>query len=245
MSHANVLVLGGASEIGLAIARRFAAAGYDIVLAARHPQELTNDCYDIALRYSVKATTRRFDVLETGTFDSFLDSLEEVPSVTVCCVGALGNQQQDQGDLAASAQVFRTNFEGPALILGMLANRLEAAGAGVIVGISSVAGDRGRASNYIYGAAKAGFSAFLSGLRNRMSFHGIQVLTVKPGFVRTRMIAGLETPRLLTASPDEVARAVVNAVGRRRNVIYVRSIWRFIMMVIGMIPEPVFKNMKI
>jgi short-subunit dehydrogenase len=245
MSKGSVLVLGGASDIGLAIARAFAALGYDIQLAARRPAELEADCCDIALRHRVKATAHRFDVLETGQFKNFLGNLEELPTVAVCCIGLLGDQRAGEQDPAAAAGVMRTNFEGPALILGMLANHFEARGSGVIVGISSVAGDRGRASNYIYGAAKAGFTAFLSGLRNRLVRQGVHVLTVKPGFVATRMIAGLKTPAMLTATPQEVARAVLRAAERRLDVIYVRPSWALVMGIIRIIPETIFKRLSI
>ena len=115
----------------------------------------------------------------------------------------------------------------------------------MLVGISSVAGDRGRASNYIYGSAKAGFSAFLSGLRNRLAASGVHVVTVKPGYVRTRMTAGMDLPAPLTAKPAEVADAVVQAVRRRHDVVYVRSIWRWIMLAVRAIPERAFKRLDL
>jgi short-subunit dehydrogenase len=108
-----------------------------------------------------------------------------------------------------------------------------------------VAGDRGRASNYIYGSAKAGFTAFLSGLRNRMASLGVHVVTVSPGFIATRMTAGMDLPEKLTASPEEVAEAIFKATEKRRNTIYVRPIWWLVMLVIRNIPEPVFKRLKI
>lgn len=245
MSGSSVLVLGGSSDIGLAIARAFAAEGHDILLAARRPVELTADCADIALRYGVSATAHRFDVLETGAVESFLDEIGNLPAIVVCSVGVLGDQRLSERDSVAAAGVLRANFEGPALVLGALATRFEARGSGVLVGISSVAGDRGRASNYVYGAAKAGFTAFLSGLRNRLARHNVHVLTVKPGFVATRMIAGLKTPTALTASPQEVATAVLKAVRHRRDVIYVRRVWWLVMFVICAIPERLFKRLKI
>jgi hypothetical protein len=140
----------------------------------------------------------------------------------------------------------RTNFEGPALLLGLLAERFAARGSGTIVGVSSVAGDRGRASNYLYGAAKAGFTAFLSGLRNRLAPVGIRVVTIKPGFVRTQMTAGMKLPPLLTAEPDEVGRAIFKAAEKGGgDVVYVRPIWRIVMLVIGLIPERVFKRLRL
>jgi short-subunit dehydrogenase len=138
--------------------------------------------------------------------------------------------------------VIRSNFEGPAMALAELANRFEARGSGVLVGISSVAGERGRASNYVYGAAKAGFTAYLSGLRNRLAKRGVHVVTVLPGFVATRMTEGMDLPARLTAQPGEVAEAVLRAVERRRDVIYVRPVWRVVMGIIRAMPEPVFKR---
>ena len=108
-----------------------------------------------------------------------------------------------------------------------------------------MAGDRGRGSNYVYGSAKAGFTAFLSGLRNGLAATGIHVLTVKPGFVDTQMTAGMNLPKPLTAQPDEVARAVVRAHERRKDVIYVKPVWRPIMLIIRSIPEFVFKKLKL
>ena len=125
-----------------------------------------------------------------------------------------------------------------------LAERFEERGSGTLVGISSVAGERGRAANYFYGSAKAGFTAFLSGLRNRCAASGVHVVTVKPGFVRTRMTEAMQLPALLTATPEEVAVAVDRAVRRRRDVVYVRRIWRFISLVLRTVPEPLFKRMR-
>ena len=139
----------------------------------------------------------------------------------------------------------RTNYVGPALLMGALAERFEQRGSGVLVGVSSVAGERGRASNYVYGSAKAGLTAFLSGLRNRLAHSGVHVVTVKPGFVRTRMTDGMDLPAWLTAKPQEVAKAVVQAIRRRRDVIYVYRLWRLLMLIIRAIPEPMFKRLRL
>ena len=139
----------------------------------------------------------------------------------------------------------RTNYVGPAQLMGALAERFARRGHGVLVGVGSVAGDRGRGSNYVYGSAKAGFAAFLSGLRNRLAASGVHVVTVKPGFVRTRMTDGMALPARLTAEPDEVAAAIVRAVRKRSDVVYVRGVWRPIMAVIRAIPERVFKRMRL
>ncbi len=143
--------------------------------------------------------------------------------------------------------VMRTNFEGPALLLGLIAERFASRGRGTIIGVSSVAGDRGRGSNYIYGAAKAGLTAFLSGLRNRLAAAGVRVITVKPGFVRTSMTSGMKLPPMLTAEPEEVAKTIYAAAetGKGRDVLYVRRLWQPIMFAIRSIPEPIFKRLSL
>ena len=245
MSIGSVLILGGTSDIGLAIARRFAKAGHPVQLAARRPDELEAEKSDIALRYSVKVTLHRLDALLTDSLEAFVAGLPELPEVVVCTVGLLGDQNESERDVVAAVSVIRTNFEGPAIILGVIANHFERRGSGTIVGISSVAGDRGRASNYIYGSAKAGFTAFLSGLRNRLAKKGVHVVTVKPGFVATRMTAGMDLPKSLTAETEELAQAVYDATIRKKNVIYVRRIWWILMSVICAVPETIYKRTRI
>lgn len=131
----------------------------------------------------------------------------------------------------------RTNYVGPALLLGALAERFAVRGSGVLVGVNSVAGERGRAANYVYGSAKAGLTAFLSGPRNRLAASGVHVMRIKPAFVRSRMTDGLDLPALLTADPEEVADALAAALRRGRDVVYVRRIWRPVMALVCAIPE--------
>lgn len=246
MRAGSVLILGAGSDIARACALRFAQAGHPIRLAARGgAARLGADATDIALRTGVAVTCHDLDILDTDRHAAFLDDLPDLPGVVVCAVGLMGDQAENQRDPDAAARVFRSNFEGPALLLGLIADRMEARGSGVIVGISSVAGERGRASNYIYGAAKAGFTAWLSGLRNRLSRSGVHVVTVLPGFVATAMTEGLDLPARLTAQPDDVADAIYRAVARRRNVIHVRPVWALIMAIIRALPEPVFKRTRL
>ena len=240
-----VLILGGRSDIGLAIAHAFAAEGHPIMLAARNAQGLELQGKDLSLRHRVEVSLHEFDALALDTHEAFVTGLEPRPAVVVCTIGLMGDQQEDERDMAAAVRVMRTNYEGPASVLGHVANRFAAEGEGVIVGISSVAGDRGRGSNYIYGSAKAGFTAYLAGLRNRLAGEGVHVLTVKPGFVATAMTEGLDLPAPLTAQPEELGAAVLRAVAKKRNVIYTRPVWRLIMGVIRAIPEPIFKKLSL
>lgn len=240
-----VLILGGRSDIGLAIAHAFAAEGHPIQLAARRADTLEAQGQDISFRHHVEVSLREFDALDLDSHEDFVTGLEPAPGIVVSAIGLLGEQESDERDMAAATRVLRTNLEGPASVLGLFANRMAAEGEGVIVGISSVAGDRGRGSNYIYGAGKAGFTAFLAGLRNRLAGDGVHVMTVKPGFVDTSMTEGMDLPGPLTAQPEELGRAVLRGVQRRRNVIYVRPVWRLIMAIIRAIPEPIFKKLSL
>jgi short-subunit dehydrogenase len=245
MSSSPVLIVGAHSDIGRAVARAYAKAGRPLVLAARQPERLEADAADLRLRHGVDVRTVALDVLDTAGFATLLDALDPFPGTVVMVAGLLGDQAFSEKDAAEADRVMRTNYIGPALLLGEIANRMDALDAGTIVGISSVAGERGRASNYTYGAAKSGFTAFLSGLRNRLAKRGVHVVTVKPGFVDTRMTEGMKLPPLLTAKPDEVARAILRAEAGRQDVIYVRPIWRLVMAIIKAIPERVFKKMKL
>lgn len=241
----TVLVLGGRSDIGRAVAHRFAAAGYPIALAARNAADLEPDRADIAIRHDVEATLHEFDALDTGALGGFVDVFDPVPGIVVSAIGAMGDQATCEADPAAAAHVMRTNYEAPAQVLELFAGRMAVRGSGTLVGISSVAGDRGRAVNYVYGSAKAGFTAYLSGLRNRLWGTGVHVVTVKPGFVDTRMTEGMDLPGPLTASPEAVAETIFQAVVRGRSVVYVKPVWRAIMIVIRAIPEPIFRRTRI
>ena len=245
MNRETALVVGATSDIGRAIARRLAGDGCALQLAARNAEDLAAEARDMRTRTDAAVTTHRCDVLDPDGGVSLLDGLGALPDVAVCVVGLTGDQQAAQRDGAAAERIMRTNYVGPSLLMGALAERFEQRGSGVLVGVSSVAGERGRASNYVYGSAKAGFSAFLSGLRNRLAGSGVHVVTVKPGYVRTRMTDGMELPPRLTAEPDEVAQAVVRAIRRRRDVVYVRPVWRAIMLVVRAMPERVFKRTRL
>nr|WP_249795359.1 SDR family oxidoreductase [Bradyrhizobium sp. NBAIM08] len=238
------MVLGGSSDIGRATARAFAKAGYDVGLAGRDVGALEPDAADLRARYDVEVGVHTFDVLDTASFEGFVGGLPALPDVVISIVGLLGVQQQAESDLAQATAVMRSNYEGPALILGLFAEKFLGRGSGTLVGVSSVAGDRGRASNYVYGSAKAGFSAFLSGLRARASRGGVHVVTVKPGFVRTRMTEGMKLIGPLTVEAPVVGAAILRAVESKTNIVYVSGRWRLVMLIIKTLPEAVFKKLK-
>jgi decaprenylphospho-beta-D-erythro-pentofuranosid-2-ulose 2-reductase len=241
----NVLILGATSDMALAIARQLAIEGYSITLAARSTERLSLIEGDIRVRHKAMVNSVFFDALDFEGHGQFYNSLVEKPDIVICVFGLLGDQKQAQDDWKHCQDIINTNYTGAVSILNVIANDFELRKKGVIVGISSVAGERGRQSNYIYGSAKAAFTAYLSGLRNRLYPHGVHVMTVKPGFVKTKMIENLSTPGPLTASPKQVAKKISSAIRKKNNTIYVLSIWRLVMLIIKMIPENIFKRLKL
>ncbi len=245
MSPSPVLILGAHSDIGRALARAYAASGRPVLLAARNAARLESDANDIRIRHEVEVQVVEADVLDVPSHSGILDRLVPFPDTVVTVVGLLGDQIAARHDPQAAERIMRTNYSDLALLVGEIANRMEPRGTGTIIGISSVAGERGRASNYVYGSAKAGYTAFLSGLRNRFNGTAIRVITVKPGFVDTSMTEGMKLPPALTAQPEEVAQAILRADAGKRDVVYVEPIWQIIMLIIKLLPERIFKRLKL
>ena len=242
---AQALILGGRSDIGLAFAHICAHKGYDICLAARRPERLADDIRDIATRYQVQAQACEFDAENGAGHVAWFSQRDTLPDVVLYAAGYLGDAEQARSDHTELERIMQVNARGAMTILEAAATAMEKRGSGTIIGISSVAGERGRKSNYHYGAAKAALTTFLSGLRNRLSGTGIQVITVKPGFVATRMLGGMQTPAALTATPERCAADIFNAMRAGRDVVYSTWHWRYVMAVIRNIPERLFKKMSI
>lgn len=240
-----VLILGAKSDIAKALAHEYAKNGYALYLAARDTEALKPDVSDLAIRYQVKVSEYAFDAADYDTHASFYRSLVPAPDIVICVFGVMFPQEEVQKNWNLAHQTISVNYTGAVSILEIAAGEMEKRGKGTIIGISSVAGDRGRGSNYLYGSAKAGFSAYLSGLRNRLFSKGVHVLTVKPGFVKTAMTEGLPLPAPLTAKPEQVARDVFKAAAKKKNTIYTLWMWRYIMLIIKNIPEFIFKKLKL
>ena len=241
----TALILGATSDMAIAIAEKFAAEGFNIQLAARSVSRLEPLQSDLAIKYGSRVSIHEFDALAFDTHDTFFNELEPKPDVAVCVFGILGENEKATADWSQASTIINTNYTGAVSILNVIARYYEQKGEGVIVGISSVAGLRGRQSNYLYGSAKAGFTAYLSGLRNKLYHKGVHVVTVQPGFVYTKMTEDIKLPKMLTAKPGEVADAVYSAVRKKKDVIYVKWFWKYIMLMIRNVPEFVFKKMKL
>ena len=247
MSH-NVLIVGATSTIAQAVARQLAVRGNNLVLAGRRIKELDRLARDLRLRHEIQVVVKRFDALETDRHGDFFNACtnalaDELDGVIVAH-GYLGSQHDAEQDFNEARTIIETNFTSCVSILEHAAAYLETRGAGYICVISSVAGDRGRQSNYIYGSAKAGLTAYLQGLRNRLFKNRIAVITVKPGFVNTKMTYG-QQGTFLVAKPERVARDICRAIQKRKDVVYTPWFWGGIMVIIKLIPETIFKRMKL
>ena len=241
----TLLVLGATSDIALAIARKFAANKYDVQLAGRDIPQLQTIQSDISIRHGVKASVHAFDAIQFSSHTQFFEALPVKPDVTICVLGSMLDEEKALQEWDTSRLMIDTNYTGPVSILNIVAKYYASQKKGTIVGISSVAGERGRQSKMIYGSSKAAFSAYLAGLRNKLFVDKVHVMTVKPGFVYTKMTAELKLPALLTAQPEQVADAVYKGVVNKKNTVYVKWFWRWIMLIIKMIPEFQFKKMKL
>jgi len=241
----TILILGANSDMAKACCDRFARQGQTLYLAARSPELLNADIQNYTIRYEIEAKSFAFDAQDIQSHEAFINNLPTLPDVVLCAVGYLGNQTKAQSNADEWQKIMSVNALGCISVLNIIANRFEKRGSGVIAAISSVAGDRGRKSNYFYGSAKACLTTYLSGLRNRLASKNVHVLTIKPGFVNTKMTQGMPLPTRLTATSKQVAYAIDRAITKQRNTIYVLPIWRLIMGIITRIPEPIFKRLSI
>lgn len=243
----SILVFGATSRMAEMALRIWADTGSSFVLVGRSREKLEVIATDL--------TTRGGTVLAIESFD--LCNVLEHPKLWARCLvaapqadtvlvahGILGNQKQEEEDFVKALENITTNFTSAASIVALAANHFEAQQKGSIAVISSVAGDRGRASNYIYGSAKAGLDAFVSGVRNRLSSKGVTVTTIRPGFVATPMTAHLAHGPLF-ASAETVGAGIVKAVENEATIVYLPWFWRFIMIIICSIPERIFMKLKL
>lgn len=242
-----VLILGATSPIARAVAEAYAAQNKCLVLAARDADEAEAVAADLRIRFGVKTWARAFDALDIDAHPDFIADIEETAGpidVALLAFGDMGDQEAGEEDFSRARRVIDVNYTGAASLAEAIAAPMQARGRGSIIGISSVAGDRGRKSNYFYGSAKGAFTLYLQGLRNRLCDAGVHVMTVKLGFVDTRMTFGMQSP-LPIADPEVVGRAIVRAQKMGVETFYYPHFWRGVMGVIKAIPEKLFKRLSI
>lgn len=245
MGSEKAVILGATSAVGQAIARRLATEKVALVLVARDVNKLESVIADISARAGITPQGIVADLADVSTHSDLIDSCHDASSFWVL-YGTLPDQELCEEDFSAATDALNTNFLSMASLLTHIANLLQPRGTGSIVVVSSVAGDRGRKSNYVYGSAKGALSIFCAGLRNRLHASHINLLTVKPGFIDTPMTANIEKkPGFLWVGPDVVARDVIHAWKRGKSVLYTPWFWQFIMLIIRLVPEPIFKRLNL
>jgi short-subunit dehydrogenase len=241
----TVLIIAATSDIAKELARVYAKNGYNLILTARNKDDLKLFENDLKIRFQNEVSVYQLDVRQTDTHKAFHDQVIKGVDGIIIAAGYLGDQKLAESNFAESQNIIETNFTGVVSLLNLFAESFAIVKSGFIVGISSVAGDRGRKKNYMYGAAKAAFSCYLSGLRNRLHYENIKVLTVKPGFVETKMTKDMNLPEKLTAQPKEIAQAIFKAQQKQKNNLYYPKKWKWIMLIIKHIPEFIFKKMDL
>lgn len=243
----KILIVGATSAIAEATAQRFAKQGHRLFLAARRSERLESMAADLKLR---GADSVGFAVLDANDFTRHAALIDEASTAMqgfdtlLIAHGSLPNQAECAASVEKTLAELTTNALSVISLCTLVANRFEAAKSGTIAVIGSVAGDRGRQSNYIYGTAKGAVGIFLDGLRNRLYAAGVQVVSIKPGFVDTPMTASFKKGPLW-ASADQVAAGIERAIEKRRDVVYLPGFWRLIMLIIRHVPETIFKRLKL
>jgi short-subunit dehydrogenase len=244
----KILIVGATSSIASACARLWAAEQSEFFLVARDGQKLQQTCADLQARGARAVTPYEMDVSDTAEHAVMFERcMAALQTVDICLIayGSLPNQRECEQSVEVALREFANNGSSVIALLTLLANRMAAQHRGTLAVISSVAGDRGRPSNYLYGAAKAAVTAFCEGLRARLFKSGVHVITIKPGFVDTPMTLGLALPALLVAQPDTVAQRIVAGIERKAAVLYVPGFWAWIMGLIRAIPQPIFKRLNL
>ncbi len=244
----RVLIVGATSAIASACARHWAEEKAQLFLVGRNAERLRQICDDLRARGATSVTLHILDLDRIEEHAAMLKACENAMNgldIVLVAHGSLSEQAACEKDPALAMREFHTNAVSVIALTTAISEAMRVAGNGTIAVISSVAGDRGRASNYVYGAAKAAVSAFCEGLAARMQRHGVHVLTIKPGFVSTPMTAHLKLPALLTATPARVARDIVAAIGRRAFVVYTPWYWRYIMCIVRAMPGFILRRMSI
>ena len=244
----RILIIGASSAIAESVAQLYAVGGNKLFLIGRNPQKLQATAEDLTVR---GAQSVGFDVLDLLDCDKHGESIAKAEQsmggidIVLIAHGTLSDQKQCEESFAATLKEHQINSLSVISLLTILANIFEQKRSGTIAVISSVAGDRGRQSNYVYGSAKATVSVFLQGLRNRLNKSNVHVLTIKPGFVDTPMTADIANKGALWAKPKDVAQGIVRAIEKKRNVVYLPWFWWGIMTIIKHIPEAIFKKLSL
>lgn len=243
------LFLGASSAVARQMAEIYAKNGNELILAGRDKDDLERTASHFRVKYHIPATALYYDALDIKSHPEFVQAIRDIVQDKILNIIALSAIMPEQSlmdyDVQKAVECIDTGFTGLVSVIHPLANDLEAKKSGSIIIFGSVAGDRGRLGNYIYGATKAGLHCYASGLRNRLARAEVHVMTVKPGFIDTVMTRGKKLPPLPMATPQTVAKRVIKCANKKCNTVYIPFFWRVIMGIICLIPERYFKKMRI
>jgi decaprenylphospho-beta-D-erythro-pentofuranosid-2-ulose 2-reductase len=241
----SIVLFGATSGIAQAVARKLVSEGENLILIGRSQAALVQFGMELEKSSGRAMPCIVWDVLDFTGHGMHFRSLVGSHAVkgVLFAAGLMIPQDECDKDPEKTKLTLDTNFTGPTMILSLFAEYFRLKGTGFISCVSSVAGDRGRGKVLAYAAAKAGLSAYLAGLSHRLAGTGVLVQTIKPGFVKTKMVGNMQSP--LMATPERVAKEIVSAIRNRREVVYTPFFWRYIMLLIKTIPSPIFKRMKL
>lgn len=236
----SILILGATSSIARACSEILASRRCKLFLASRDISELERIASDLRIRFNIDVDCAFFDITQIVSHTSFFEMLIDKMGAIDGLIMAIGLI-----DKLDYQKVIAANFTGPISFLELYVKYLAVQKKGFIIGLSSVAGDRGRKPNYVYGASKAGLTTYLQGLRNSLYPFKIQILTIKLGLIDTKMVFGGKYPLYLAASPKKTAIKIIRALDKGKESIYIPGIWRLIMLIIRSIPEKIFKRLSL
>jgi short-subunit dehydrogenase len=240
----NILLFGATSDIAQELARLYVKKGDDVTLLGIQTDSLLPFQSDIEVREGKRIELIEFDILKYKSPDSKIIEAIHKSDVAIMLIGHLGSQDiADQNDDELN-RIVALNYSKVIGVINQIQRIYTDKKSGIIAGVSSVAGDRGKQSNYAYGSAKAGLSVYLDGLRNRLFSKGVHVVTIKPGFMATKMTRDMNLPKPLTASPNQAAKAILTAIAKKKNKVYILPVWRYISLVLQFIPDAIFKKLQ-
>ncbi|ABD89733.1 SDR family NAD(P)-dependent oxidoreductase [Rhodopseudomonas palustris] len=244
----RIAIFGAASGIAVQVARLYAERGDSLVLIGRSDETLSSIAQDLTVRGAPRVQTILADFASLEQLPDVLASAWNAfdgLDIAVVAYGTLPDQKTTEVNSAALINALLINFASPAVVVNMLAERFQPRGAGTIAVITSVAGERGRQSNYAYGSAKGGLQRFLEGVRHRLKPAGIAVIDIRPGFVSTPMTSHLDQRGLMWARPERVAKDIVASIDHKVEIVYTPTFWRWIMLAVRNLPRPLFHRTKL
>ena len=240
-----VLIIGAKNELGIELANLYARNNYNLYLAGRSIKDIQDKSHEIEKKYKVKSVLCELDVTDYNSHQKIYDTLIIKPIGVIYLAGYYPNIPLSTSKWSETVRTIEINYLGCMSLLNIISNQFINDRRGFIISVTSVSGLRGRAKNYIYGSAKAGLITYMSGLRNKMNKYNVNVLTVIPGFITSNKDKKENYPRVLVTTPKKLAVKIFNAQQSNKDVIYSSILWQLIMFVIKLIPEALFKKLKI